>query len=144
MKIDIKGTSLELAQLIKQDPKLIEKDLLQRGLEILALFQDSNFSDSFQNFKELKQDLYLTVLEDLAMGGMTLRTSVMGLSFRDGKVKTFITPHGMPPQGNVMYSVSLKNIAAFKNWRSDDGSEIPEEDLNAAIYRMVVALSEVI
>lgn len=144
MRIDIKGSSLELAGYIKQDPRLIERDLFHHGNEMLAFFFDSNFTDGFQNFKELKKDLFLTVVEDLAMGGQTLRHSLIGLTFRDGKVKTFITPLGTHPPGNVMCSISLKNVAAFQKWRRDDGAEIPQEELNAAMYRVVIALAEVV
>lgn len=144
MKIDIKSSALELAQLIKQDPKLIEKDLYSQGQELLALFQDSNFTDGFQNFKELKKELFLSVLEDLGMGAITLKTSSFGLIFRDGKVKTFISPLGVQPQGNVMFSISLKNVAAFKNWRNGEQGELPDEELHAAVYRMTVALAEVL
>lgn len=144
MKVDIKNSSLELAAILKEDSKLIERDMLQRGNELIALYQDANFGDGFQNFRELKRDLFCAALEDLAMGGITLRTSAMGLTFREGKVKTYISPLGVQPPGNVMFSISLKNVAAFMSWRSDDGAEFPQEELNATIYRLVVALSEVL
>jgi hypothetical protein len=144
MKIDITSSSFELAKLIQQDPKLIERDLLNHGSEILALFEDSNFSDSFQNFRQLKQELFKMALEDLAMGAITLKTSTIGLSFKDNKIKTFITPFGSMPQGNVMFSISLKNVVAFKRWRDGLETEMPQDELNAALYRVIVALSKVI
>jgi hypothetical protein len=145
MKVDIKGSSLELAALIKQDPSLVEKNLLSQGNSLLALFEDTNFSNSFQNFKALKRELFCSALEDLAMGAITLKTSVMGLTFKEGKVKTFITPFGVNPDGNIMFSISLKSSAAFKNWRTSAAdTEISQEELNSAIYRIVIALSEVV
>lgn len=144
MDVDIKGSSIELATLIKGNPSLIEKSLFDKGNELVAFFEDSNFSNHFQNFKELKRELFCLSLEDLAMGGTTLRCSVMGLSFKDGKVKTFITPFGIQPQGNVMCSLSLKQAVAFKKWRDGEIQEIPQDDLNAALYRIIVALSGVI
>ena len=142
MKIDIYGSVKELATLIKQDKSLLEKDLYQQGNTMLALYQDANFTDSFQNFKELKIELFRMAVEDLAMGGMTLRTSVIGLAFQNNKVKTYIAPFGVNPQGNVMFS--MRDMAAFKNWREGDGNEIPQEVLNAGIYRITVALSELL
>ncbi len=144
MKVDIKNSSLELAQLIKQDPSLIEKELLNVGHELIGIFEDANFSHQFQNYHEMKIELFSVVLEDLAMGGTTLKSSQIGLTFSNGKVKTFIAPFGTSHQGNLMMSVSLKNVAAFKKWRSGDQGEIEQEHLNAAIYRVIVALSKVI
>ena len=144
MKVDIKGSSLELAQLMKQDPSLVEKPLLELGNELVAFFEDSNFSDSFQNYLELKKELLSMVLQDLAMGAMTLKTSQVGLTFQNGKIKTFITPFGKSHGGNLMMSVSLKQVVAFQKWRSGEKTDIDQEHLNAAIYRVVVALSKVI
>ncbi len=144
MKVDIKASSLELAQILKDNPAMIEKDLFEQGHELVAFFEDSNFSDQFQNFREMKKELLSMVLEDLAMGAITLKTSNVGLTFLNGKVRTFITPFGSPQSGNLMMSVSLKNVVAFKNWRSGTDQEIDQEHLNAAIYRVVVALSKVL
>ncbi len=144
MKVDIKGSSLELAQLIKKDPALVEKELVQQGNELLAFFEDPNFSESFQNYRELKKELLTTVLEDLAMGAITLKTSTLGLTFLNGKVKTFIAPFGAPSSGNLMMSVSLKNVVAFQKWRTGTQTEIEQEHLHAAIYRVVVALAKVL
>lgn len=144
MKVDIKGSSLELAQLFKDNTSLIEKPLLDQGNELVAFFEDTNFSDSFQNYRELKIDLLTMVLEDLAMGAITLKSSQVGLTFQNGKVKTFITPFGKTQGGNLMMSIALKNVAAFQHWRSGTQAEIEQEHLNAAIYRVVVALSKVL
>jgi hypothetical protein len=144
MKVDIKGSSLQLAELIKQDPSLVEKSLLEQGHELVAFFEDSNFSDSFQNYLQLKRELLTMVLEDLAMGAITLKSSLVGLTFSNGKIKTFITPFGKTHGGNLMMSVSLKNVVAFQKWRSGGQAEIDQEHLNAAIYRVVVALAKVI
>jgi len=144
MKLDIKGTSLELAEIIKDEPQLIEKDLLKEGNDIVAIYQDANFTDSFQNFRELKREIFNLALEDLAMGGITLRTSMIGLTFREGKIKTFISPLSVQPSGNLMFSITLKETAAFKNWRNDEGADIPQENLNAAIYRIIIALAEIL
>ncbi|MGZ5279049.1 MAG: hypothetical protein ACXWC9_03855 [Pseudobdellovibrionaceae bacterium] len=144
MKVDIKGSSLELAQMIKQDPNLVEKELLKKGDELVGFFEDSNFSNGFQNYRELKVELWKMVLEDLAMGAITLKTSNIGLTFQNGKVKTFITPFGVPPSGNLMMSVSLKNVVAFQKWRSGNQGDIDQEHLNAAIYRVIVSLAKVL
>lgn len=144
MKIDIAGSALQLAQMIKTDKSLIERSLFTEGSEMLGLYEDLNFKDTFQNLKEMKLELFKMAIEDLAMGGLTLKTSTIGLSFREGKIKTFISPLGTSPQGTVMFSINLKNNAAFKNFRNGDGGELPQEKINAAIYRLTVALSDLV
>jgi hypothetical protein len=144
MKDDIKNSSLELAQMFKQNPALIEKPLFEAGHELVGIFEDGNFTHQFQNYHQMKIELLTMVLEDLAMGAATLKASQIGLTFQNGKVRTFIAPFGTAQSGNLMMSVSLKNVVAFQNWRSGDQGEIEQEHLNAAIYRVIVALSKVI
>jgi len=143
MKVDISGSSKELAALIKEDPSLIERELLNQGNEYIAIYEDRNFTNGFQNLKEMKRELFTMVLEDIGMGAVTLKTSVVGLTFSGNKVKTYISPFGTNPQGNVMFSVSLKNVVAFRNWRNGT-EDLPQDELNAALYKVVVALSEVL
>lgn len=145
MKIDIAGSAFQLAQMIKTDKSLIERDLFTQGADLLGLYEDLNFKDTFQNFKELKVALFKMAIEDLAMGGMTLKGSTLGLTFRDGKIKTFISPFGSTPQGTVMFSINLKSAINQKGKRTEGGSqEMPQEDINAAIYRLTVALSDLV
>jgi hypothetical protein len=144
MKDDIKSSSLEMAQMFKQNPGLIEKPLFEAGHELLGIFEDTGFTHQFQNYHQMKIELLTMALEDLAMGAVTLKASQIGLTFQNGKVKTFIAPFGTSYGGNLMMSVSLKNVVAFKKWRSGDQGELEQEHLNAAIYRLIVALSKVI
>lgn len=144
MKIDIAGSAFQLAQMIKTDKSLIERDLFTRGADLLGLFEDLNFKDTFQNFRELKVALFKMAIEDLAMGGVTLKSSTLGLTFRDGKIKTFISPFGANPQGTVMFSINLKSAVQKGKKTEGEDSEMPQEDLNAAIYRLTVALSELV
>ncbi len=144
MKIDIAGTTFELAEMIKQDQGLIEKDLFKEGNEVLALFMDPQYKDSFKNLREMKIELFRMALEDLAMGAITLKTSSIGLAHLNGQIKTYITPFGSPSQTNVMCSISLKSVAAFKSWRAGEDQELPQEELNAAIYCLAVHLAKFI
>lgn len=142
--VDVTSTALELAQIMKEDPSIIEKDEVQRGNELIGVFSDSNFKDTFKDLKKLKVETIKMAIEDLAMGAMTLKTASVGLCFKQNRVQTFITPHGSPATGNVIFSINWKNIVAFKNYRAGEEEEIPQEDLNSAIYRLTLALSELL
>lgn len=143
-KIDVLAASLELAQLIKEDRSLIEKELLQRGDELLGIFADDTLRGSFKNFAKMKIEALQLAIDDLSRGGDTLRKSSMGLVLSNGKILTFIEPFGSTPNGTPIYTINLKNVFAFKNWRTDEAVEIPQEDLNIAIYRLTVAWAELL
>lgn len=144
MPANIRESSLQLADLMKQKPQEIERPLVNEGTELIALFEDENFGDRMQNLRELKQELFLAAIDDLAFGAKTLKSSQMGLSFQNGKIKTFITPLGKTTNGNIVASISLKNAAAFKKWRNGSEEEIPQEHLNTAIYKLIYELSRIL
>lgn len=135
---------LELAKLIKEHPQLLEKKLVTRGNGILAIYQDTTFKNSFNNLRQLKIDTFTMIAEDLAMGAMTLKQSIVGLTFKENRIQTFICSYGANPAGNLMLSVSLRNIAAFMNWREGDADPLPEDDMQACLYLIAVQLSELI
>jgi hypothetical protein len=142
--IHIYESTLELANLLKAEPSLLEKKLLTKGNEILAIYNDGSFKNSFSNLRQMKMETYKMIVEDLAMGAMTLRKSVVGLTFKENRIQTFICAYGTNPSGNMMFSVSLRNIAAFKNWREGDADPLPEEDIQACIYTIAAAIAELL
>lgn len=142
MNIDVVSSALKLAQILKEEPSLVEKPLLSAGDKLIAIYQDANFKDSFRDFKSMKIEAIKVAIDDVAMGCKSLQESTIGLTFRDNKVQTFITTHGKSPGGSVMFSISWKNMIAFKNYRNMDGEiDIPEEELHAVIYRLTHELS---
>jgi hypothetical protein len=143
-KVDVLAAAEELALLLKEDRSLIEKDVLARGDELLGFFADDTIRGSFKNFTKMKIEAIKLAIDDLSRGGGTLRKSSLGLVLSNGKILTFIEPFGSVPSGTTIYSINLKNVFAFKNWRTDEGVEIPQEDLNIAIYRLTVAWSELL
>ena len=112
---------------------------------MVGVFSDPNFSTrGFSNLKKQKTEILQQALEDIASGVMVLRSSVMGLQFHQNKILNFISPLGTPPEGQVVFSVSWKDIAAFKNWRSGEGDEVSQDSINSAIYFLAAELSRLL
>lgn len=141
-KVNVLASSQELAELIRSDSSFIEKDVLNRGDELVGIYSDDSMRGTFKDFNKMKIEAIKLAIDDLSAGGITLRRSTIGLTFSNGKFLTFIEPFGSTPAGNVVFSINLKNLFSFKNWRSDDGVEISQDDINVAIYRLAVSWAQ--
>jgi hypothetical protein len=138
-------TALKLSELMKQYPQNIEKPLIQKGENVVGVFSDPNFSTrGFADLKKQKAEIIQQALEDIASGVLILRTSMIGLQFLNNKILNFVTPHGNSPDGQVVYSVNWKDVAAFKNWRNGEGDDVSQDSINSAIYSLAAELSRLI
>lgn len=142
MEIDIRNSVFELAHLMNAKPYLIETGLVNAGAAFLGLYEDENFGDRFQNLTDLKTELFLTVCEDLAMGAVALKTSAIGLQFVNGSIRTFMTPYGSLDGANVLFSISIRKVAAFKNWRNVSEIDFQPAELHSGIYFITHCLAE--
>jgi hypothetical protein len=142
MDIDIRGSVLKLAELMVNQPGTIEYSLVQKGSEFLAVFEDLNFSEKFKNLADLKKELFLMAAEDLAMGAIAFKTSSIGLQYANNQIRTFISPFGSTESGNVVVSIVIRQVAAFKNWRKVEEIEFPNDELNAGIYYLAHEISK--
>lgn len=140
--IDILAPSLEIATIMAVDKDFAEKEILKKGDELIGFFSDPNYGMNFQNLRQMKVEAIKLAIEDLATGGTTLRSSTVGLSFTNGKIVTYIVPFGSKPEGTSIFNINLKNLFAFKNWRNDSKLEIPQDDLNVAVYRLAYEWSK--
>jgi hypothetical protein len=141
--VNIAQSCLDLSRFMAESPGDIDYSLIKRGQNLLALFFDQNFTDSFQNLAELKKEMLLLAAEDIAKGVISLRSSVLGISFLHSKLKTYVIPHGSAPDGSVVFSISWKHIRSFQNWRNEDTADIDQEDLNACLYLISYELSKI-
>jgi hypothetical protein len=140
--IDVFKSAVELATIFVENPAFAEKTLVTEGQGHIGIFQDPTFKEDTPNFRELKFEALKMAIEDLAMGAMTLRGSSIGITHDRGVVKSFICPIGVPPPGNSMYTINLKNAVAFKNFRFDKGEEFPQDIINASIYYLTYVLAQ--
>jgi hypothetical protein len=134
MNINVFNTALELAKIIQEDDSIIEKDLLLAGEDVIEVFQDPNFKNNFQNLKEQKMNFLRLAIEDLAEGAVVLRKGELCLIFREGKIVPTTRDHDAELNGILMFSIHLKNPEP----------EIPQEKINAGIYKLTIALAEII
>ena len=134
----------ELADIIKSDPTSVEKTLLKRGDELISVFTDPTYSiRRFPDLNDRKVEVLEKAIEDVAVGVLALRSSVIGLINSGGTLVPYVTPHGTNPEGDVVFNVKWKNTVAFKNWRREDGTDdVSQEDVNAAIYKLTVDLAK--
>ncbi len=134
----------DLVHIIANDRGSIDRNDFKLGAESVGIFQDSNFSDSFKNLKELKKQVIHEAIEDLSMGANNLRSGQYGVVFSQNTLTKFLSTHDLPPQGQVIFSIFLKDVVAFKNWRNNEGDELPQDEINSSIYFLVVTLSHLI
>ena len=142
---NIKDTAIELAKIMNKDPDFVEDDTLQKGENLVGLFFDTQYTDRrFKGLTEQKVEVLKQAISDISSGVMTLRTSSIGVSYKAGKMVTYVSPLGSLPEGTVVFSVNWKNIAAFKNWRHGEEVDVPQEDVNAAVYRLTYEISKLL
>jgi hypothetical protein len=134
MKVDVFQTAVELAKIIQEDDTIVEKDLVLAGEALVYIYQDPNFKNSFQNLREQKMNFFKMAIEDLAEGAVVLRGSELCLMFREGKVMPTMRAPGAELNGILMFSISLNNPEL----------DIPQEKINAGIYKLTVALAEIV
>lgn len=129
-------TAGRLAEILRDDPESIEADLLAQGQNLVGVYVDANFSGrNFSDLLPLKITTLKQAIDDIAGGVLVLRSSTLGVTFRTNKLMTFVSPLSSTPQGTVVYSIAWKDSAAFLRWREDASeSELPQDQLNAAIY----------
>jgi hypothetical protein len=134
----------ELADILKQDPSSLDKALLKKGEELVSVFSDATYNTRrFPDLNMKKIEVLEKAIDDVAMGVLILRSSVIGLMNKGGKIIPYVNPHGSNPDGDVVFNIKWKNIVAFKSWRKEDGTEdVSQDDVNASIYKLTVDISK--
>lgn len=135
-------TLMELAELMKADPRGINPDLNKLGDELIGVFEDPNFRSQIQHLQKQKIHAIEMAARDISEGGQTLLSSTIGVSFREGRLMPFITPRVSTPQGNVVFSLNWKAHRASN--RPTAAQDITQDQVNAALYRLSVILSKTI
>lgn len=127
----------ELAQILATDPNELNPSELNRGNSVLLIYSDENFGVRFSDLKPLKLSVVKMAIEDISGRAQILSANTIGVTFLENKLQTFLTPFGGTTEGTIVYKVGIKNIIAFQKWRQGEPSEISQEDINSAIYRLV-------
>jgi hypothetical protein len=138
-------SAVDLAQLMSASPARIEKSITAKGENLVGIFSDENYTEKrFKNLRQLKLDILQRAVEDIAVGVSVLRSSTFGLAISNNKINHFISPHGVLPDGNVIFSINWKDIKAFKNWRRESSHDVSQDDVNAAIYYLSAEIAKLL
>ncbi|MBX3035255.1 MAG: hypothetical protein KF865_15160 [Bdellovibrionaceae bacterium] len=140
-KADVLNSAMKLAHLLKTDISGLDKSEYDRGDRILSFYVDTQFGANFRNLNEMKIEVLTNVIEDLADRARMLSKAFFGVSFVNNQMESFVCDHGQRPKGNLVFKVSLKDVAAFQRWRAGQEADVQAEDLHAAIYRATVEWS---
>ncbi|MFN7904047.1 MAG: hypothetical protein ACK5P5_02585 [Pseudobdellovibrionaceae bacterium] len=120
----------KITKIYKHNPEAIPKDDLKEAANLVSIFENTQFGPSFQDIFKKKIELYEACLLDVAMGADLLRTGSFQICFTHGKLQVQHKYFGDPSDGELVYSVTLKNQAAFQNFKQNEADEISQDDIN--------------
>lgn len=135
----------EFARILASEPKELNRAELNRGNSVLLVYDEASFGGTrFPELKILKLSVVKMAIEDISGRAQILSANTIGVTFLENKLQTFLTPFGSQTIGNVVYKVGIKNTIAFQKWRQGEASEISQEDINSAVYRLVYEWSKLL
>ena len=127
---------------MRAEPSVLDKDEIKRGSNIVALFSDnSRGRKNSETFGNLKKETILMAIQDIASGGIGLSASSFGVCQKNKDLHQYILPLGTQPDGECVFSISLKKSTAFKGWRNGETTEMSQEDINSTMYYLIHELS---
>jgi len=120
-------SAMVLAQLMKANPKETDQELLSAAQNLVKIYSNAHYSQKiYKNLNQQKIELIKSAIEDISSGVLTLRTSILGLTFKSEKIIPFICPYGSNPEGQIVYSIQ---------WQTNKNQpDHTQEELNSAIY----------
>tara|TARA_B110001454_G_scaffold219202_1_gene251991 strand:- start:81926 stop:82369 length:444 start_codon:yes stop_codon:yes gene_type:complete len=134
----------EFAKILADDPKELNQAELNRGNSVLLVYNDENFGSRFPDLNSLKLSVLKMAIEDISGRAQILSANSIGVTFLENKLQTFLTPFGGTTEGTIVYKIGIKNTIAFQKWRQGEATDISQEDINSAIYRLVFEWSKLL
>lgn len=134
----------EFAQILANDPNEVSSVEINRGNSVLLVFSDENFGANFADLSPLKLSVLKMAIEDISGRAQILSSNTIGVTFLKNKLQTFLTPFGALTEGSIVYKIGIKNVISFQKWRQGEASEISQEDINSAIYRLIYEWSKLL
>ncbi len=147
--VSILDSAFELAKMMQIHPALVEKEEFEKGQKILNWFetQISNKILSPELIPELnnvKKKLICFAIEDLSAGAPVLSLSCVGFKAKNMSILPFnfnmteLSGNKSDPQ--VLLQVHLRRD---KNTEPDQPILLSTEQMNSAIYYLIVLLSQI-
>ncbi|MBL7545923.1 MAG: hypothetical protein JNL11_19045 [Bdellovibrionaceae bacterium] len=134
----------EFATILAENPKELNQAEVNRGNNVLMIYNDENFGSRFEDLKSLKLSVVKMAIEDISGRAQILSSNTIGVVFLENKLQTFLSPFGSNTSGTVVYKIGIKNTIAFQKWRQGESSDISQEDINSAVYRLVYEWSKLL
>lgn len=138
--INIKKSALELAHILKYSSENLVNEEYKAGEDFISIFCDKHFDIDGNHIRSKILDVHLSAIDDLATGALTLRYGFIGLNFYLNKVSTFISSHDSHPPGSIIYKIGIKQLLAFKGWRTKAEDDISQELTNCGIYYLTASM----
>lgn len=137
-RANVLAPAMEFAQILAKEPRELNQAELTRGGNFLLVYTDDNFGSRFTELKSLKESVIKMAIEDISGRAQILSTNTIGVTFLENKLQTYLTPFNGTTSGTVVYKIGIKNVIAFQKWRQGDTStDISQEDVNSAVYKLV-------
>jgi hypothetical protein len=134
----------EVAKILADDARELNQEEVIRGNSVLLVYNDENFGSRFTDLKSLKLSVLKMAIEDISGRAQILSSNTIGVTFFENKLQTFLTPFGGATEGVIVYKIGIKNALAFQKWRQGEASDISQEDINSAIYRLIYEWSKLL
>lgn len=120
----------EITNIYKTHPNSIPKEALKEASSLVSVFENHQFGPNFKNLRDKKIELFEMCLLDISMGGDMLRAGSFQISFKNGQLQCQHKYFGDASDGELVYSVSLKNQVAFQGFKKNEADEISQEHIN--------------
>lgn len=132
----------ELCAIMIADPASVDRKDLELGNKFVGIFEDENFSDGFKNLIDFKEEIIKEALLDISKGAPKLSIGVMGARWLNNQLEKYYINHDELSSGTIVFSLSLKSMTAFKNWRVKGEDDIAQEEINLSCYKLIHYLSQ--
>ncbi len=127
--------SEELIEIFRSDPSALPKEDYQKAKKMIAVFENDQFGTSFKNLKALKRKLFKDCLVSVAEGADAFKSGVYQIIFKEGCLSTGHKLFGDAQDGELIYSIGLKDFIAFQAFREKEADDLDQETLNClSIY----------
>jgi hypothetical protein len=131
----------ELIEVFRTDPSALPKEDYKAAVNKVSVFENTQFSNRFQNLNQLKKDLYKTCLVDISEGGEGFKSGVYQIYFQNGQLHSGHKLFGDVQPGEVVYSIGLKNFMAFQGFKEKEADDLEQEEINCLSLYFIYSIA---
>lgn len=133
----------ELAQLMRDNPKVIESELYAESQKLYKTYEDEGLFSQRKILKIRKKELLSEVLMDISQGCPLLRNYRWIIRMHQNFYRIEKQSLDEPRTEDAVYSIELaKELSPIAKLKSGDKEEINQDEFNLMIYFAAVAMSQ--